>query len=867
MRTKNIGNSKCLLIALLLLATVTVQADPQTLVYASDGSSQVWTGLDGFYAYSLTQREAASGVSAIWIIPFDDYLVSSLAASAPGVSSGPRLFTGETLRSVDYDYVSGLTFGVSPNSFEQFLISDDGSMVTRVSKQALLNNKITILQKEPTSNFSHGITSDGRFKKIDHTSTAVLTLDTEVRGGIYLHTLRSAWNMATKYASGYTNSVFHLDQNNGSLLSRLNFPGMTVDHLLTDSFSSDVIVAFENGTGHKYSHTGGVATKVMSIPASIANFVSGRRFTNMEKFSPFQIFLVTQFKHFAFFDLTTPSAAEFRLVLQTTYFYNEEIVSRSVSNRALSVSGNRFAMFDNSYEGSRWANVLFFTGSMPIPNCTTQSGSSCTACEALHYSRVDVVPNQCLLKANIPTGYGIVTGTMKIEPCTLSGCAACVEDKAVCSSCKSSRWNKAGSSTLDCFSDQTIPDGWGKNPDNNSRNLEACQVADCQKCPEKKQQCMLCNSGKFLDADTFTTCSSSIPPGKFAVTGLPTSVSTCKTRGCLSCAGDGTGCTQCDKVNGYWLKGTNCLTGDAIPNGEGKHLMTGRVEPCTDRTPDCTECRENSLVCTSCKDNFYLLNGICITTPSIQKGYGPDIWTRTLERCQDPNCDNCDQDYRTCKTCEPGSTLNNGTCVLNCTFGGCTSCSSVSGETKCVECDAANDYWLQTSDGTCLLGSSIPKGKGKNRLTGRVEDCKAGCLECQHDSSTCSVCDKSMNLWSGLNSVCLKTEDIPMGFGKDSALGKLIRCFSSNCEDCREDPFDCKRCPQGMTLNKETSNCLACSVKDCSYCSAMDSKKCQSCNIGFALENGSCQAKASGAGASLLMTATLSFLFAVICFL
>lgn len=152
----------------------------------------------------------------------------------------------------------------------------------------------------------------------------------------------------------------------------------------------------------------------------------------------------------------------------------------------------------------------------------------------------------------------------------------------------------------------------------------------------------------------------------------------------MTCS-DASTCTQCkrgfSKTSSNQCRGCSYSCSSCNPNNitectscaPGLALKNGKCEPCSD-----TKCKvcDNS-TCTSCVDGYTVgSNNTCIP------------------KCKLP-CLTCQEGSPSvCLSCQTGSTLSNGTCVID------LACNTAK---NCVGCGLGLNYYLllQSSEGTC----------------------------------------------------------------------------------------------------------------------------------------------------------------------
>jgi len=232
-------------------------------------------------------------------------------------------------------------------------------------------------------------------------------------------------------------------------------------------------------------------------------------------------------------------------------------------------------------------------------------------------------------------------------------------------------------------------------------------------------------------------------------------------------------------------------------------------------------------------------------------------YSTCCEKCSAKNCDTCDADGSTCKTCMQGFHLNKVSqqCVActasdkskecqivplvdvrQCKASNClTCCADVD---KCDSCKSG--YQLDVSSGTCVkimakctAGSLTVCDKCESGFHLETHcdtsDSLCGLTKCPRQD-VCSACKTSNCMRCD---VCVDTcQECEMGYHLDQETGTCELCKPDNCGSCSEDSAKCSSCLDGFRLNWFEGTCEQCSAQNCKSCgSSLDT--CESCLEGF----------------------------------
>jgi hypothetical protein len=266
--------------------------------------------------------------------------------------------------------------------------------------------------------------------------------------------------------------------------------------------------------------------------------------------------------------------------------------------------------------------------------CNSRDASNiCQVCAA-GYVRSSLSPNNiCILPSQITSGNGIDIPTNSVMACTSANCLKCTSDRTICNTCSTSPqaylYNDA------CYTVATAPAGVGVNT---TTTMATCTTTQCVSCAADNTVCLACNSAVspryYLQGNNCVLLSS--VTGAFGATASGT-IATCTVSGCTACLNDNTICTACTSGS-TWLITNQCLAPASFPAGTGVTSPT-TTGPCT--SAGCKECGVTVSTCTVCNTGggYYLYSGACYTTGTMPSGYG--LSGTTVVACQSTGCTNC----------------------------------------------------------------------------------------------------------------------------------------------------------------------------------------------------------------------------------
>ena len=343
----------------------------------------------------------------------------------------------------------------------------------------------------------------------------------------------------------------------------------------------------------------------------------------------------------------------------------------------------------------------------------------------------------------------------------------------------------------------------------------------CKKCPlgcsscsnssfygsSASLQCSSCNTGYFYSWMNYTcgacdsnclscyssssycgTCAPGLTP-QYNYTSYTYDCQSCSTRNCLSCS-TYSGCTRCQ------------IGFVSSSNNSYYYYSSSTNATCRKCSIYCSACdRDDITHCLNCTKGLELINGRCESCPQnclyckgtacafCVEGFVPNSNNVCVPKCKLP-CITCvDNQASNCTSCQKGSTLVNGQCVLDLT------CNN---DNSCKYCGQGLNYFLNpmsATGGKCLQCPSIPNCLQCNDLStsfcmlcadgffpnaaGLCAPCPANCSKCVNEK-TCTACQTGWTLY-----------DI-------SPEGQCFKC-ESPCASCVDEPWLCLSCISGFT--------------------------------------------------------------------
>ena len=594
-----------------------------------------------------------------------------------------------------------------------------------------------------------------------------------------------------------------------------------MDNLDTDKYFLNQVVSMRilKASINTMISTGGI-TELNAI-------VYSRNGNNIVNFGPYQYFFVLpSVNSGAVFEILMIQKDD--LVLNTTFNFGSTVGCYEWSFLGLIPDNEKyyFSFVDK-------ANGYINSYSLTYDTCFTRNPTTfvCDKCY-LGYSFLGKDPwGSCVLSASpVPDGYGLV---LPVAPgpvllaCSQTGCLKCAADYTTCTQCNGTAGYYVKVSELLCYTSLSMNDYEG--PNLLTYEVEPCMISGCVKCPNDKDKCTSCNKtlNRFhLSPDD--TCLSPGPTmpaskGPDLVTG---EVVDCLDTHCTKCSMSHLLCEVCDTVGGFYLYETTsgCLDVGSMPPGKGPNLVSGIVVACNDTT--CEKCNTSYAMCTVCNQslNGYLDVGEskCYIPGSMPFLKGPNLITRLVESCSVQNCKSCQLDYLKCDYCvfENGYYLfeSNNTCVtiagmpdyyggnvdtgiaVGCNNSKCLTCRE--DYRICSRCDVNKGGCLKTEAKDCIDFDDISELFGCNLTTGVILPCRVlGCRECKADRFQCSRCQISLGYYFE-NDTCFDIEDAPLGHGLNVQKETKGKCVIPHCISCRSDIRFCIACDSsaGYTL-------------------------------------------------------------------
>jgi hypothetical protein len=475
-----------------------------------------------------------------------------------------------------------------------------------------------------------------------------------------------------------------------------------------------------------------------------------------------------------------------------------------------------------------------------IPRCQNYSPNGpCAMCPSDKYGyKLKDTDTYCTHYSGFPAGFGAPKSGQTVTSCSDPNCVQCNTLSSTCEECKPSYLLANGS----CYSTPSqLPRTFGPLSTYMPSYIIGanCTVANCDNCTQDINQCTQCS--RFYALLSPTSCASLdtlIGYGPNPLTGF---YEPCTTPNCKSCPQTIQICTQCRDEAGqkrYLLNG-QCFFVNELPNGVGIDPDNDyAIVPCAD--PQCDVCRELYFECKQCKraispdPQYYLYNSGCVLSSTLPDGIGANLTSLTTQPCQSPNCQSCQSDYTICTRCQPDYVSSNGQCILissipdgygidpstglivQCSDPQCRNCRA--NYTECTECRRAvppdPQYYLYKS--TCVLPSTLPDGIGANTTSLIAEPCQdVNCQKCQENIINCTQCRTAQppnQQYSLYNSSCVPVVNIPPGYGTNLENNTIVRCKDTNCINCSTNYSNCTACntSQGWYLGNDSNNNSQC---------------------------------------------------------
>ena len=362
--------------------------------------------------------------------------------------------------------------------------------------------------------------------------------------------------------------------------------------------------------------------------------------------------------------------------------------------------------------------------------------------------------------------------------------------------------------------------GYSTDPTNptNPNVYIPCQVRFCEDCQINAGSCFKCYGGLALEITKFgtevterCTLEQSVPGKGYTVMKQPTGKEAtqkvyhnCQVEGCVECNEDHISeCTRCEDGTGS----QNYLKRIFINGG--------------------------STVVNSCKALIEDGEGMSLESTSHVK-------MKLVYACEDENCQDCKNDYKTCVKCyNDGSTRQFYLSLPN-------------QRLRCSDPDTITPASLGTSttERVCIQANPIPDYYGKiKEETPKIHINMCSQEFCSHcdreDYKKCTQCFLPRYVQylkdEKTKPICIKDEEIPDKYGKVESTKQSTRevrsCTEEGCLKCRENHQLCTECdlPTGFYHNETTFRCQLC-VGDGQWIKAKDCKACHpTCILNFHL--------------------------------
>jgi hypothetical protein len=446
--------------------------------------------------------------------------------------------------------------------------------------------------------------------------------------------------------------------------------------------------------------------------------------------------------------------------------------------------------------------------------CTNKK--TCTRCKIPYFLQGEVCQEQC--------NNGYYDNDRVCEECQNTKCEKCSkEDSTICTKCPPGSLFYKGNCVTLCPEDtyegpeECLPCSPNcRTCKHTSDNCESCPPGlklsdnECkQECPEKTTEvdgkcvpcsdprCLVCKPGNpdycttpggsvFIDCDDDETiCTPVDECEEKQYADVNRRCRDCKEH-CAKCT-DGKTCDKCE--GGFYLKDDECVS-DC-----GSGYVESEEGLCIQCKNSCEKCKvDDSQCCTSCPFKTFQLNCDCVS--SCGDKYWENVEERKCVPCDDPNCQKCSNDGKTCEECSNGFVLD------------------VNGE-KCIP-------------KPCPAGSSAFKGKCMKCLVD-------GCESCPYATDHCVLCDKSKVLVDEFrcDSNC-PDRTVKVEFEDKPGYSYCEKCMDPHCITC-SDTETCVECEVGTFLledkcvnacpdgyREEDGKCIKCGIENCKKCNSKD---------------------------------------------
>ena len=302
------------------------------------------------------------------------------------------------------------------------------------------------------------------------------------------------------------------------------------------------------------------------------------------------------------------------------------------------------------------------------------------------------------------------------------------------------------------------------------------------------------------------------------------------------CAGNGA--QFCDMCRNYRLQETfECVSECPVGTYPDHHMcrpcaplctrcaeLSSCLQSCVPCHHSCTDCSgPRDRDCTACHSQFIRSDdGRCIVPKSCEEGEYFDSRSLECRPCHDSCAECVGKGAKECTACYPGSTLDDGVCVLTTTSSKsckkgeyhepesetckpCTqNCVRCTDDITCLSCDSAHYLWMervgesQLEVVTCI--PDCPKGFHGDATSLSCQSCPSYCTECDSHEK-CTSC--ALNFAVPVNGQCPQPchDEEYFEFSTSNCLPCLDHCLT-----CRE-PNTCLACTPGFYLISDT-NCV-----------------------------------------------------------
>lgn len=522
--------------------------------------------------------------------------------------------------------------------------------------------------------------------------------------------------------------------------------------------------------------------------------------------------------------------------------------------------------------------------------------TGCKICKSVDNT---LICKECLLDYKIYDSNGVIlcmktcpsgthdTGSHCIS-CTVSDCAQCSVDKAICEVCNRGHylWN---SECISCNSFECAECGILNTCTKcmNTEKCNACDISHCRSCNESRE-CTFCENGFYGPtcqpcADNCLMCSQENPGiclkcragaimslgrcynictegdgnGKCAPGSCDSRTGTCmrcsvssefpingecisNSHGNTCSSGICTGCTD-----GYFIHRNGCYSLTGLPgNGICTSSVNGRCTVCQDGyslqgsecvpcvVSGCAKCASDPTICELCAIQTHVVDpaGSTCVPSCATSGFGVDPMSKHCILCNDKNCLDCSGVANKCDRCKEGYYSVGGTCMA--CHETCLTCSGL-GESNCL---------------TCVKGKVHSTGSG---LGGCIDECIANsrhCLVCNAIIFGTAYCSQCASGYYSVNGDCRMTARTLVCLnGKN---GVCISCapgyflYAGGCYQLERLPGSyvceklaiggesgkCSKCRPGYA--PLSGSCVPCEVLNCHICE-YNSNICTVCTDGY----------------------------------